>query len=170
MTQQEYGYQSIYRDPVSSATRMRWLQKLMDFMALTAVRHRNSKLTTKAQVYNSDGDFLGFSLNIHEHAKQYGYWRFADDIENRHAIRAHNYGFRKPELLFSAYNQNARGLWHVEIKLTWYPGEKDPYQVRRTGTTGQHMANIAEERTLVGLPPLLAHEIPVRDFEILGAW
>ncbi|KAL1608358.1 hypothetical protein SLS60_003299 [Paraconiothyrium brasiliense] len=128
MTQQEYGYHSIYKGPV----------------------------------YNSNGDFVGFAQNIHEHAQQYGYWRFADDLENRHAVRAHRYGLQNPEQLFSV-NQNARGSWHDEIKLTWYPGEKDPYQVSRTGSTGQHMSSIAEERTLVGLPPLLAHEIPVRE-------
>ena len=115
-------------------------------------------------MFNGHGDFVEFSTNIHEHAKQYGYWRFASD--SRNDVQAYIAGFQNPEQLFSTYNNGVRGTWHVEIKLTWYAGETDPYQKRRTGTTGQHMANIAEERKLLGLPPFLATQVPVRDIEL----
>lgn len=110
---------------------------------------------------DSNRKFLGFITSTHEHAKQYGHWRFASDKHSRNDLLAYKSGFQSPEQLFQAYNSGGRRLWHVTIKLTWCAGAKDLDQTYRTGTAGQHMANITEERDLLGLPPLLANEIPV---------
>ncbi|KAL5408270.1 hypothetical protein PMIN03_006633 [Paraphaeosphaeria minitans] len=117
-------------------------------------------------VYNGhevypNGDFRNFVIDVHEHAKQYGHWRFGGQENlSQQETRAFCIGFQSPEHLLIAYNHGAHGPWHREIILKWIPGNTDIYQVVRSGTAGQHMATIAQERTLLGLPPLLAHEIP----------
>ncbi|KAK7190221.1 hypothetical protein DPSP01_006753 [Paraphaeosphaeria sporulosa] len=108
-----------------------------------------------------DGEFRNFVKDVHDHAKQHGHWRFGFQANIlHHETRAFRVGLRNPEQLLIAYNHGARWPWHEEIILTWIPGSTDPYQVARMGTVRQHMATIAEERAVLGLPPLLAHDIP----------
>lgn len=115
-----------------------------------------------AQEVHPHGEFRNFVKDVHEYARKYGYWRFGGkgNLLNLEA-RAFRLGFLNPEQLLSAYNHGACGPWHEEITLTWIPGNEDSYKVARIGITRQHVSNIAEERTVLGLPPLLADEIPV---------
>ncbi|KAF2446270.1 hypothetical protein P171DRAFT_483628 [Karstenula rhodostoma CBS 690.94] len=115
----------------------------------------------KGHEVHPHGGFKNFVKDVHQHAKHYGYWQFGGqgNIQHNEAI-AFSLGFHAPEQLLSAYNHGTRNHWHEEIILTWIAGNTDPYQVTRVGTAGQHMATIAEERKVLGFPPLLAHEIP----------
>jgi hypothetical protein len=82
------------------------------------------------------------------------------------AAGAFRYGFHAPEHLLTCYNHGNHGPWDLDIELEWIPGENDPYRKPLVATVGAHMAEIARERASLGLPPLLAHEIPVRDTEL----
>ena len=102
---------------------------------------------------------MEFATSVSSYARGYGHWRFGSD-NSVEEIRAQADGFENPEERLFAYNHGAHGRW-TDIKLTWFPGEMETLRVRRTGTAARHMADIAEERAILGLPPLQADEVPV---------
>lgn len=93
-------------------------------------------------------------------ALEYGYWRFASDGEGQEDALAFSNGFTNPEQVLSAVGRGDNGPWET-IELTWYPGSLDTWQYRRQGTASQHIAEIAEERRLLGLPHTLAGDLAV---------
>ncbi|KAJ4302850.1 hypothetical protein N0V90_001741 [Kalmusia sp. IMI 367209] len=104
------------------------------------------------------GKFLEFSVHVNDTANQYGYWRFSSERQGEDDARAYAAGFRNPEQLLIAVSRGDIGPWD-NIKMTWYPGEKDSCRFRRQGTAIQHMTKVAEERRMLGLPHMLAGDL-----------
>lgn len=92
---------------------------------------------------------------------QHGVWSFDSNNLSGARFRLYTETYGTPEVLFQVYNSGARDEIVLNARLKWFPGPQEEFKVSRIGTLAQHMAAMAEEMAILGLPPLQAHEIPV---------
>ncbi|KAF2273797.1 uncharacterized protein EI97DRAFT_144058 [Westerdykella ornata] len=108
--------------------------------------------------------FSHFDVYVDPEHQKDGYWIFSPGNEEL----AYQRGFRAPELLLLAELREPGKGAPDDIKLRWIPGAKDMFFPERHVSAKQHIAAIALERRLFGLPSLDTSTVPVYPCDFYG--